>query len=88
MAVRYEVVASIREEGREKPRYIRVGSIIETRNGDMLKMDSIPLGWNGWAYLNEPKPKAAPDANPDRGRPSDPAPANTGVGIEDDDIPF
>jgi hypothetical protein len=26
----------------------------------MLKLDMIPLvdgGWNGWAYLNQPKPK-------------------------------
>jgi hypothetical protein len=26
----------------------------------MLKLDMIPLidgGWNGWAYMNEPKPK-------------------------------
>jgi hypothetical protein len=26
----------------------------------MLKLDNIPLmdgGWNGWAYMNEPKPK-------------------------------
>ena len=26
----------------------------------MLKLDTIPLvegGWNGWAYLNDPKPK-------------------------------
>ena len=45
-------------QGQEKNRYQRVGSIIETKNGDMLKMDCIPLvegGWNGWAYVNDPK---------------------------------
>ena len=45
--------------GKTKNRYRRIGSIIETKNGEMLKLDSIPLaenGWNGWAYLNVPKP--------------------------------
>ena len=47
-------------DGMKKNRYTRIGSIIETQNGEMLKLDTIPLvenGWNGWAYLNDPKPK-------------------------------
>ena len=46
------------KEGKEKGRYERIGSVIETKNGPMLKVDSIPViegGWSGWAYLNEPK---------------------------------
>lgn len=45
-------------QGETKKRYLRIGSIIETRNGAMLKLDSVPLkegGWDGWAYLNDPK---------------------------------
>jgi hypothetical protein len=45
--------------GEKKNRYSRIGSIIETKNGPMLKIDSIPLkegGWDGWAFLNEPRP--------------------------------
>ena len=48
------------KDGQEKNRYQRIGSVIETKNGPMLKLDVIPLpdgGWNGWAYLNAPKPK-------------------------------
>ena len=48
------------KEGKEKNRYQRIGSIIDTKNGDMLKLDVIPLvdgGWNGWAYLNDPQQK-------------------------------
>jgi hypothetical protein len=48
------------KDGVEKSRYQNIGSVIETKNGPMLKLDSIPLpdgGWNGWAYLNTPKPK-------------------------------
>jgi hypothetical protein len=47
-------------QGQEKNRYTRVGSIIETKNGEMLKIDVMPLmdgGWNGWAYINEPREK-------------------------------
>jgi hypothetical protein len=42
----------------QKNRYQRVGSIIDTKNGPMLKIDVIPLkegGWDGWAYINEPR---------------------------------
>lgn len=44
--------------GERKKRYQRIGSIIETKNGPMLKIDVIPLregGWDGWAYINEPR---------------------------------
>jgi hypothetical protein len=47
------------KDGAEKNRYQRIGSVIETKNGLMLKVDNIPLvegGWSGWAYLNTPKP--------------------------------
>ena len=58
----------------------RIGSIIETRNGPMLKLDSVPLkegGWDGWAYLNDPKK-------------TDEAPrGKKGSGVEDlEDLPF
>jgi hypothetical protein len=46
--------------GERKKRYQRIGSIIETKNGPMLKLDNIPLregGWDGWAYINDPKPQ-------------------------------
>ncbi len=44
--------------GQEKNRYQKIGSIIDTKNGERLKMDVYPLvpgGWDGWAYLNEPR---------------------------------
>jgi hypothetical protein len=47
-------------EGQTKKRYQRIGSVIETKNGPMLKLDVIPLregGWDGWAYMNDPKPQ-------------------------------
>ena len=47
-------------EGQTKKRYQRIGSVIDTKNGPMLKIDVIPLregGWDGWAYMNDPKPQ-------------------------------
>jgi len=61
--------------GKEKNRYMTVGAIIETKNGPMLKLEAVPLGWNGWAYLNEPRAKG------------DDAPARP-MAESDGDIPF
>ena len=62
------------KDGQTKNRYQRIGSIIETRNGEMVKLDVIPLkenGWDGWAYLNDPKPVESRNGFP-----------------SDDDMPF
>lgn len=50
------------KDGETKKRYQRIGSIIDTKNGAMLKLDVLPLkegGWDGWAYLNAPKEEQA-----------------------------
>lgn len=63
----------VNSNGQEKNRYMRIGSIISTKNGEMLKIDSIPLregGWDGWAYLNDPRPQQSsgkPDFDDDLG---------------------
>ena len=67
----------------QKNRYQRIGSIIETKNGPMLKIDVIPLkegGWDGWAYINEPRER---DDQP-RGRQ---APQSSGFDDMNDDLP-
>ena len=54
------------KDGVEKFRYTNIGSVLETKNGPMLKLDNIPLmdgGWSGWAYLNTPKVKEDDDIN-------------------------
>lgn len=64
------------KDGVQKNRYQRIGSIIETKNGDMLKLDQLPLidgGWNGWAYINDPRQE-------EQGRSEQPR--------KSDDIPF
>lgn len=52
------------KDGAEKNRYQRIGSVIETKNGLMLKVDNIPVvegGWSGWAFLNKPKDQSSTD---------------------------
>lgn len=70
------------KEGKTKNRYQRIGSIIDTKNGWMLKLDNIPLkegGWDGWAYINDPQPKDIK---------FDDKPLNRDGFAAEDDIPF
>ncbi len=59
MGIKKDIVAVIGTytdaQGNEKKRYLKIGAIMETRNGEMIKMDSVPVGWDGWAYLNDPR---------------------------------
>jgi hypothetical protein len=61
MAVLKEIVVAngkyTDKDGKEKNSYITVGRVIETKNGNMIKFDSVPVGWDGWAYMNDPKPR-------------------------------
>jgi hypothetical protein len=60
---KYEVTVTggkYMKDGVEKTKYYRIGSVLETKNGLMLKLDNVPIidgGWSGWAYLNEPREK-------------------------------
>jgi len=83
MALIYEVTVragTYQKDGQEKVRYQRIGSVIETRKGPMLKLDQVPLvegGWEGWAYLFTPKEgdqKFAPAKQSNDGFPDDEMP--------------
>ena len=72
-------------QGQQKNRYQRIGSIIDTKNGPMGKIDVIPLkegGWDGWFYINEPRPR---DEHPQQQRQQ----PHQGSGFDDmaDDMP-
>lgn len=62
MAILKEVVCIIGKytdkNGQEKNQYLNIGKVIETKTGSqMIKIDSIPVGFDGWAYLNDPRPR-------------------------------
>ena len=72
------------KDGVEKKRYQRIGSIIETRNGEMLKLDNIPLvqgGWDGWCYIQDPRPKTDLPSQTQRRQ-------DSGFDDMDSDLPF
>lgn len=61
MSKKFDIVAVTGKykdrDGNEKSRYLNIGAVIETQNGLSIKLEAVPVGWDGWAYLNEPKPR-------------------------------
>lgn len=61
MSIIYEVVSkSVRKaaDGSEKTQWTKIGVVMSTKSGGMaMKLESVPVGWDGWASLFEPKPK-------------------------------
>ena len=43
------------KSGNEKTRYITIGVRLETKNGEALKIDNLPLNWDGWVYEVDPE---------------------------------
>lgn len=83
--VRYEAKAKIgtykNAQGEEKARWHQMGVCFQNDQGNLsLKLDSIPVNWDGWVSLFEPKPK--------ENKPAPAVPQATDSGIPDDDIPF
>lgn len=67
MGIKYEVIASsgtyTNKAGEEKKRWVKMGVVMDTKNGMSIKLESVPVGWDGWAMLTEPKQqKDAPKA--------------------------
>ena len=63
--VRYEVV--VKREGKDgKVFWNKIGVVLQTDKGFSLKLESVPVGWDGWASLFEPKAKNdAPQQKPE-----------------------
>ena len=83
MAVLKEIVAIVGKytdrEGKEKNQYQNMGKLIETQGGkQMIKIDVIPIGWDGWAYLNDIRPK---DSQKNEA-------VNSSPEVDSSDIPF
>lgn len=70
----------VNAQGETKKKYQKIGAIIDSKHGLMLKLDLIPLEWTGYAYINEPYDKEKPKA--DSRRRAEP------MDDSDDSIPF
>lgn len=61
------------KDGKTKNRYRVIGSVIQTRAGEMLVLDLMPFsGWDGRAFLNDPEQREQ----------------QGGSNFPDDDIPY
>lgn len=62
MSIQYEVMASTGsytdKNGQEKKRWVKCGVVMATKSGGLaLKMETMPVGGDGWFGLFEPKPR-------------------------------
>ena len=84
-SVEYDVVVTRTDPKTDKKYYTNIGRVMKNDKGLFMKLDSVPIGWDGWASFYVPKPKE------DRGAAPAPKPSAKPAGkIEDmdDDIPF
>lgn len=61
MAVRYDAIAkngTYTKDGVEKNKWVKVGVVVDTKNGGLaLKIEQLPVPFDGWLQLAEPKQK-------------------------------
>jgi hypothetical protein len=59
MAKKFDVVVgqTYTRNGEDKTKWLNIGAVIETDKGYSLKLETVPLNWDGWAKLFEPKPR-------------------------------
>lgn len=59
--VKYEVMAKNGtykdRNGDEKARWLKLGVCFESEKGLSIKLDSVPINFDGWMTLMTPKPK-------------------------------
>lgn len=61
MAIRYDAIAkngTYTKDGVEKNKWVKVGVVVDTKNGGLaLKIEQLPVPFDGWLQLAEPKKK-------------------------------
>jgi hypothetical protein len=77
--VKFEAIAKAGESKDGKARWHKCGAVFESAKGLSLKIDSLPVGFDGWLSLREPRPKDAPATAPK---------AHSTADGPNDDIPF
>jgi hypothetical protein len=88
MSIKYEACARGEKyttaDGQEKQRWIKCGVVIDGKNGLSLKLESIPVNFDGWLSFFEPKPRE--EQRPQRQQ----RPQQRQGGFDDmsDDVPF
>ena len=88
----YDIRAKVGEyeKGGEKvSKYQTIGVILDGKNGSpLLKLDTLPVNWDGFGYLNEPKDfsdNVKPDDFPADNVPED---VDEKINLDNVEIPF
>lgn len=68
--------------GETKKRFVKVGSLFNSDKGQSIKIDAVPVGFDGWLSVKEPY-----EAGEKPARQSS-APTRRGNDLGDDGIPF
>ncbi len=79
-----------KETGQDKNAYQTIGYALDGDKGKMLKIDSIPVNFDGWVYFGDLESKPAQQAAaPSQRQASSPQQhAQPGADFPEDDIPF
>jgi hypothetical protein len=85
MGIKYDCIVKngtyTDKSGNEKNRWSKIGVCVETKQGGLaIKLETVPVVWDGWISLAEPKPKESGTGNP----------VLSGAGLSgiEEDIPF
>ena len=65
MSTKLDLIAVVGEytdaQGNNKKRFVKVGTLWDKGQGISLKIDNVPLNWDGWLTAKAPlEPKVAP----------------------------
>lgn len=89
MSIKYEACARGEKyttaDGQEKQRWIKCGVVIDSKNGLSLKLESIPVNFDGWLSFFEPKPREEQRPQQRQQRPQQ---RQSGFDDMPDDVPF
>lgn len=66
-------------QGNDKVRWVDCGVVFESKNGMAVKLEALPVKFDGWLQLFEPKDKEQGQQQPQQA---------AAKSIPDDDVPF
>lgn len=81
MGIKYDCIVKngtyTDKSGNEKNRWSKIGVCVETKQGGLaIKLETVPVVWDGWISLAEPKPREESASKP------------ASNSIIDDEVPF
>ena len=92
MSIKYEACARgekyTTSTGDEKQKWIKCGVVIEGKNGLSLKLESLPVNFDGWLSLFEPKPRDSGYQVNNQGQAPSRPQRQASAGSYQEDVPF